>query len=371
MWKSTASTSALISDCGAIMEKISVIVPVYKVAPYINRCLDSILSQTYPHFDLILVDDGSPDICGAVCDEYARKDRRVHVIHQENRGLSAARNAGIDWAFANSDSQWLTFVDSDDWVHSEMLERLVEAAKLHGTKISICGYAQTNGEQPEILPSDLQSVIWTPKDFYMRRFVNATVAWGKLYAKDCFEAQRYPLGKIHEDEFVTYRALFSQERLAVVSAPLYAYFMNPDGITRRKWSSRRLDAWEAYEEQITFFERLEDEELVKFRIREYLENALVNLQAAKKVNAAGEEISRIEKKIRRLIRKAWKRGCILFWVDYDMLYRFFPLKTRIYRLYLTVCEVEKKMSRKIFATVHNSQNMQAIAVNEGDCHEKK
>ena len=98
------------------MANISVIVPVYKVEAFLNRCVDSILCQTYEDFEIILVDDGSPDTCGALCDEYARKDGRVHVIHQENGGLSAARNTGIDWAFANSTSRWLAFVDSDDWV---------------------------------------------------------------------------------------------------------------------------------------------------------------------------------------------------------------------------------------------------------------
>ena len=103
------------------MPIISVIVSVYKVEPYIRQCVDSILAQTFTDFELILVDDGSPDNCGAICDEYAAQDCRVRVIHQENGGLSAARNAGIDWAFANSDSQWLAFVDSDDWVHPDYL----------------------------------------------------------------------------------------------------------------------------------------------------------------------------------------------------------------------------------------------------------
>lgn len=96
------------------MSEITVVVPVYKVEQYLHRCIDSILVQTYRDFELILIDDGSPDSCGMICDEYAKSDSRIHVIHQENGGLSAARNAGIDWAFANSDSQWLTFIDSDD-----------------------------------------------------------------------------------------------------------------------------------------------------------------------------------------------------------------------------------------------------------------
>ena len=104
------------------MPQISVIVPVYKVEAYLARCVDSVLAQTFSDFDLILVDDGSPDNSGAICDEYAEKDPRIVVIHQKNGGLSAARNAGIEWAFAHSNSQWLNFIDSDDWVHPEYLD---------------------------------------------------------------------------------------------------------------------------------------------------------------------------------------------------------------------------------------------------------
>ena len=124
---------------GNKMPAISVIVPVYKVEKYIHRCVRSILGQTYADFELILVDDGSPDNCGVICDEYAAKDSRVVVIHQENGGLSAARNAGIDWVFANSDSQWLSFIDSDDWVHPEYLQRLLDAATYAGTCPLGCG----------------------------------------------------------------------------------------------------------------------------------------------------------------------------------------------------------------------------------------
>ena len=120
------------------MSIISVIVPVYNVEPYLNRCVDSILEQTFTDFELILVDDGSPDNCPAICDEYARKDSRIHVIHQKNGGLSDARNAGIDWVVANSDSQWISFVDSDDWVHPMYLFTLLSAVKTTNTYVSVC-----------------------------------------------------------------------------------------------------------------------------------------------------------------------------------------------------------------------------------------
>ena len=228
------------------MFPVSIIVPVYKVESYLHRCVDSILAQTFSDFELILVDDGSPDSCGAICDEYARQDSRIHVIHQENGGLSAARNAGIDWAFANSDSQWLTFVDSDDWIHPQMLEAMWNAAQKDGTPVVVCGYLQYT--------------------------CNATLAWGKLYEKRCFETLRYPVGRIHEDEYLTYQILFRVPQISVIPAPLYAYYVNAEGITRSKWSPKRLDSWGAFEAQIRFFHETGRTELEKTQILVYLGN---------------------------------------------------------------------------------------------------
>lgn len=237
------------------MPIISVIVPVYKVEPYLGRCVDSILCQSFRDFELILVDDGSPDNCGRLCEEYAQKDSRVHVIHQENGGLSAARNTGIDWAFANSNSQWLSFVDSDDWIHSRMLEILLTAAVEHGVKISACGYGETCGETPAVEEGQHSLQLWTPEDFYVSQNTMAITAWGKLYHKSCFSQIRYPVGKLHEDEFTTYRILFDQEQLAVIQLPLYFYFQNAAGITKSLWKPQRLDAVQALGEQAAFFRK--------------------------------------------------------------------------------------------------------------------
>ena len=109
--------------------EVSVIVPIYNVELYLSRCIDSILAQTFTDFELILVDDGSPDKCGEICDKYAAQDKRIHVIHKENGGLSDARNAGIEWTLNNTSCLWITFVDSDDWVHPEYLEILYKVCK--------------------------------------------------------------------------------------------------------------------------------------------------------------------------------------------------------------------------------------------------
>lgn len=235
------------------MPIISVIVPLYRVEQYLHRCIDSILSQTFADFELILVDDGSPDNCGAICDSYAARDSRIHVIHQENGGLSAARNAGIDWVFSNSESQWLTFVDSDDWVHPQMLEILLNMVRDDGIKVGVCGYLETaemtnSGEVSKPVP-----ILWTPEDFFVECNTNAVIACGKIYHRSCFAQVRYPVGKIHEDEFTTYRILFEQPQVAVTDVPLYYYFQNNASITKSQWSPKRMDVLEAQRQQMDYF----------------------------------------------------------------------------------------------------------------------
>ena len=259
---------------GKTMSEISVIVPVYKVEKYLHRCVESILRQTFIDFELILVDDGSPDKCGSICDKYAEKDSRVHVLHQQNAGLSAARNSGIDWAFLHSKSKWLTFIDSDDWIHPELLQYLYDAVNELNMPISICGYYETQGEDLEIDISQIETRIWKTEDFYSQKPTNATVAWGKLYRKECFNDIRYPRGKLHEDEYVTYRILFKYAQIAVVDAPLYAYFQNQKGIMQSQWSPQKLDALEAIDMQLKFFRRRNLQAIYKDRVRAYVASAI-------------------------------------------------------------------------------------------------
>ena len=236
------------------MAAISVIVPVYKVEDYIRRCINSILAQSFTDFDLILIDDGSPDECPEICESYAEQDTRIHVIHQNNSGLSAARNVGIDWSLANSDSQWITFIDSDDFVHEKMLEMLYHAVIENKSDVSICRYREVSdlNEQHASI-GKYSSFICSPEDFFVSDNVNATVAWGKLYKKKLFESVRYPIGKLHEDEFTTYKILFQLNKVSVVSNQLYYYYQNNDGIMRSSWSSNKLVGLEAKKEQILYF----------------------------------------------------------------------------------------------------------------------
>lgn len=256
------------------MPIISVIVPVYKVENFIDRCVQSILSQTYTDYELILVDDGSPDKCGAICEAWAEKDHRIRVIHKENGGLSDARNVGVKCSVG----EWITFIDSDDYVHPKMLESLYNAVLEHGVKVSICGYAYTYGEPLEV--TDLTAKAWKPADFYLQHNVNATVSWGKLYHKDVVIS--FPVGKLHEDEYTTYRVLFGCNKLAVVEAPLYAYFQNASGIMNSKWHVNRMDAWTALEQQVAFFLEIGDTANARARVSAWWANVCRQMDAIKK-----------------------------------------------------------------------------------------
>ena len=319
------------------MDKISVIVAVYKMPEYLPRCVEGILNQTHRNLELILVDDGSPDHCGEICDGYAARDSRVKVIHKENAGVCVARNTGLDWVYENSDSQWIFFHDNDDWIPPQPLERLLDAAKTLDSKIAICGYGITEGGNPEIREEDLLPRKWSPKAFYMEHFVNATVCWGKLYHRDVFDGKRYPPGRYIEDEYLTYKLLFGCDYLAVIPAPLYAYYYNAAGISKKTWVPKRLEAWEAYEQQLAFFSQMGDEDLLKFRYRSYIDSGKQQLEAAQSAPNAGEltpVIRKMKRQLRGVVRRAWKKGYIDFWYDYDFLEELAPVQAKLYRAWM-------------------------------------
>lgn len=319
------------------MAVISVIVPAYNTEKLLPRCLDSILAQTCTDFDVVLVDDGSKDGSGAICDAYGAKDSRVHVIHQKNSGVGVARNTGLDWAMENSDSQWITFVDSDDWTHPLMLETLLKIAAEQKANISACGFLETESGELVVTEEQLAVERWDSGEFYHKQAILGTVPWGKLYAKHCFETIRYPVGTYFDDEFVTYRLLFAEEFVPFVPAPMYAYYINPAGLTKRPWIPRRLEVWKAYEQQIEFFRQRGDAKMLRSRYREYLENSYAQLLEVQELTDAAEQKKNsklIKKSLRNLIRRAWKLGYIEFWMDYDMLYACAPIRTKVYRLWL-------------------------------------
>jgi len=260
------------------MAKISVVVPVYKVEPYLRRCIDSIIGQTFKDFELILIDDGSPDKCGEICDEYAKKDSRVVVIHQKNGGLSAARNAGIDWVFANSQSEFIGFIDSDDWVAYNYLEELHKGCQR--CDIACVNLMQTSGENVSEHTGEVVCD-YLPPDIYWQCRMLPMTAWGKLFKRELWKNVRFPVGKIHEDEYAIPEILFSRRQIASSDAKLYYYFRRGDSIVGRGYSVKRLDAIDAIIGQVKMFTDMGYEELArkgKIRLCQYYSNAILLLK---------------------------------------------------------------------------------------------
>lgn len=224
---------------------ISVIVPVYKVEPYLDKCIASIVNQTYKNLEIILVDDGSPDKCPEMCEAWAEKDSRIKVIHKLNGGLSDARNAGLEIA----KGEYIAFVDSDDWVEKKYIEFLYQAIIQTGTEMSACQIRiiQEQEDVPDV--KEQQTIIETfTTEEALYSLINGydfrAVAWNKLYKRDFLLDEKFEVGKLHEDEFFTYRIIDKCTLLAWIDTPLYNYRQR-SGSIMATYSVRHLDALEA------------------------------------------------------------------------------------------------------------------------------
>lgn len=229
---------------------ISVVVPIYKVEKYLPKCVDSICGQTYQNLEIILVDDGSPDQCGKLCDEYAKQDGRIKVIHKKNGGLSDARNAGIEVATG----KYIGFVDSDDYIHPQMYEFLHDSLQKNMACIAVCAFQcimESEHVESKIMNS-IQSEVISSETERINHFLGEefTVAWNKLYPREYFSNIRYPKGKIHEDEFTTYKLLEMAKRICFIQEPLYYYVQRDNSIMGEDFSEKRLHRLDAYQERL-------------------------------------------------------------------------------------------------------------------------
>lgn len=260
--------------CDNMNELISVIIPVYKVEAYLTACVESVLAQTYEQFEIILVDDGSPDNCPAMCDGFAARDSRIRVIHQKNGGLSAARNAGIDAARG----EYLAFLDSDDLWTPVFLERLCRAAQETGADFAVCLFRRFRDEPPKALPVSVSAEILSRQEAFECLFgvrnENMVVAPNKLYRRCLFDSIRYPVGKLHEDEAVIHEIIGAAERIAWLEEEHYLYRESLNSITTAKFNLRRLDETYAKEQRIAYFERRGMQDLADRTKIVYLSNLM-------------------------------------------------------------------------------------------------
>ena len=219
---------------------LSVIVPVYNVAPYLRQCLDSIVGQTYENLEILLIDDGSTDESGAICDEYGKKDERIHVVHQENQGASGARNTGT--ALAAGD--YIAFVDSDDWLDIRMYETLMEVVETHGLDMARCAAYSSDGVHETVLApqkGNAQKTFTQPEIFtrYFDEFL-CKIVWNAVYARHLIEGVISPERCQAEDNYVSGRYLYRSRAMRIIDRPLYYYWQNPRSVTRTG-NQRRLD----------------------------------------------------------------------------------------------------------------------------------
>lgn len=238
---------------------VSVIVPIYKVEAYLEKCIKSIQNQTYTDLEIILVDDGSPDGCGAICDRYAEADKRIRVIHKENGGLSDARNCGLDAATG----EFIAFVDSDDFIHPQMVEILLHNAVQKEADIAVCLFKEvTENEKvsftrysPDDIAEDASAEVFegaAVMNNLQHKNLLTVVAWNKLYRAELFKKLRYPKGYLHEDEFLVHQILYLCHRSVYVGKELYYYLQRAGSIMGEIKYANVKDGWLAYKERLGF-----------------------------------------------------------------------------------------------------------------------
>lgn len=229
---------------------ISVIIPIYNVQDYLRRCLDSIINQSYKNLEIILVNDGSLDNCGTICDEYEKVDERIKVIHKKNGGLSDARNAGLEIATGD----YIGFVDSDDYITEDMYEFLLHNMEEENADISVCGYAIVNDRGIVSKNLSAQKYVYDNKEA-MRLLLGNRIKnyyWNKLYKKEFFDNFRLPVGKAFEDTYTMHLLFANANTIVYQDCSKYYYYMSPTSIIRGGFRHNQMDELEATRQRVSF-----------------------------------------------------------------------------------------------------------------------
>ncbi len=254
------------------MDLVTVIVPIYNVEKYLARCVESILKQSYQNLEIILINDGSTDCSGDICNSFY--DKRIKLIHQKNKGLSGARNAGLDIA----SGQWITFIDSDDFIAANYIERLLDICKANKVLISQCGTIRGTSN---IFPFDKEKSVniikWKFNELYSSSSrAYRTVAWGKLYHNSLLSAYRFPEGKINEDEDTVFKVSYEAKEIAITNEKLYYYYMSPTSILRNTKKQVNFDFVDIFEERIKYLEIKNEHDLINITKKELCLRLMLN-----------------------------------------------------------------------------------------------
>lgn len=251
--------------------KVSIIIPIYKVEKYIHKCIESIIQQTYTNMEIILVDDGSPDLCPSICDDYALKDSRIKVIHKRNEGQAAARNDGMNIMTGD----FFMFVDSDDYIHQRSIEYCIQLAEKHSADLIQFSYEKGSNDvfssdpfnaKDNIKVYDNRTIFESPQ--------NNVILWGKFFSSDIHNKIRIPEGMLNEDDASTWKFYYQSKKIIVSERKLYYYRENPNSTMAQLSKIPNIDyPMRAYHERISFFDYIQDKhlsDLSKWRYSKFL-----------------------------------------------------------------------------------------------------
>lgn len=317
---------------------ISVIIPIYNVEKYLHRCVDSVLGQTYGNIEVILVDDGSPDNCPKICDEYAEKDGRVKVIHQPNCGLSAARNAGLD-IFSG---EYVAFVDSDDYVAPDFLYFMYDLVAEHGADIVSCGAVDVYPSGKTAFHSaDTDVHVMDSREALERMCYNDSfyvTAWDKLYKRELFDGIRFTVGKLFEDTGTTYKLVDRAKKIVACCEVKYYYVISTDSssITTSGFKMSKLDYVEMADEMAEYITDRYPE-LAPAAQRKQLHACLSTLTQLANSGLRNKQVEKnLTERINRLRKGAMKNPRTPKRDKFALIslmfgYRFFAFAWRLYR----------------------------------------
>lgn len=312
-------------------ELVSVIVPIYKVEDYLDKCVNSIKNQTYKNLEIILVDDGSPDRCPQMCDNYAKEDSRIKVVHRNNGGLSAARNSGLEIATG----KYIGFVDSDDYIHSRMYEILVKHLKENDADLAVCRVQDVFEISEELsLPKEekveFMTNIQALKSVYSEWGTDMVVAWNKLYKREIFNELRYNEGKVHEDEFMIHKVLYYSQKVVTTNYKMYYYQRGSVSIMRvKKYSLQRLQGIEAIEDRIRLWENCGDGTLISRIYQSYFNSLIISYYLVKQHYPEEKEIIKsLRDKFLRIYKE--KSEEMDFSMKFKIKYNLYRFSTKAY-----------------------------------------
>lgn len=292
---------------------VSVIVPIYKVEKYLPYCIESIINQTYENLEIILVDDGSPDGCPRICDEYAKKDKRIKVIHKKNGGLSSARNAGLD-IFTG---EYVVFIDSDDMMINNAIELMIKELINNKSDLVMTDYyyLKSLDENPNIDNSNYIVENFEGNDIfdllYNKKYPMIMLAWAKLYKKDLFKNIRFPEGKIHEDDFIIHRVLDKTKKFTHMSSLLFLNSLRPESITASKFTPKRFDAIDAKLDRVNYTREIKPE-YYQATISQLLKTIIINYTFARMSKIKKQEIDKILIVFNEYYKKLEKKNVVIF-----------------------------------------------------------